>query len=280
MTENLYGDAGRPDPGDSATSVSKVHSVKRRTKGYVVLDSTWARRLGIRRSGGMYRIARRELMERLKRLQQAPMERVLSPSTVQGGRGLTANEPSLDDIVAHGHSHFVGFYETESFLVHSVRDFLAPGLATGGAAIVVATDSHRLSFDRALMEAGIELHEAHRCGRFITLDASETLTKFMVDGMPDAARFRAAMGKLVSRAAGSERDVRIYGEMVAVLWDDGNVAAAIALEDLWNDLASRYPFSLFCAYPTRAFDTDTSTEAFRRICGQHSRVSLEGSAGR
>lgn len=52
MTENLYGDDRRPDPGDSTTSVSRVRSVKRRAKGHVVLDSTWARRLGVRRSGG------------------------------------------------------------------------------------------------------------------------------------------------------------------------------------------------------------------------------------
>ncbi len=204
------------------------------------------------------------------------MERVVSQHAVQGGRGLTANGPPLDDLVARGHPHFVEFYETEAFLVDSVRDFLASGLVTGDAAIVVATDAHRDSFGRALMEAGIELHEAQRRDRFIALDASETLAKFMVNGIPDAARFRAAMGQLVSRAAGSARDVRIYGEMVAVLWEEGNVAAAIALEDLWNDLATRYLFSLFCAYPMRVIDTDASAAAFRTICGQHSRVLLQG----
>jgi hypothetical protein len=63
--------------------------------------------------------------------------------------------------------------------------------------------------------------------------------------------------------------------MVAVLWDEGNVTAAIALEDLWNDLATRYPFSLFCAYPMRALKADASTEGFRTICGQHSKVLLQ-----
>ena len=43
----------------------------------------------------------------------------------------------------------------------------------------------------------------------------------MVDGMPDAVRFRAVIGQLVSRAAENTRDVRIYGEMVTVLWDEG-----------------------------------------------------------
>jgi hypothetical protein len=274
MIENLHGEASGANAADSATSVPKARSVKRRTTGYVVLDSTWARRLGVRRSGGTYRITRRELLGRLRQLQQTPIERVLSPSAVQDARGPAGKE--LDDIVAYSSPHFVGFYETETFLVDSVCDFLASGLATGGPAIVVATGAHRDSFDHALMEAGIELHEAYRCGRYIALDASEALATFMVDGMPDAARFRAAIGRLVSRAGENAHDLRIYGEMVAVLWNEGNVAAAIALEDLWNDLVTRYPFSLFCAYPMRVFDSDASNEEFRKVCGRHSRVLLQG----
>ncbi len=258
MTEDRYGDVRGSDAGESATSVSRVRSAKRRTNEYVVLDSTWARHLGVRRSGGMYRIARRKLMDRLKEIQQIP---------VQADGDLTAN--------VELHSHFVGFYETEEFLVDSVRDFLTPGLRAGDAAIVVANDAHRDSVDRALMAAGIDLIQARGCGRYIALDASEALATFMVDGSPDAARFTTAIGQLVSRAVKSAHNVRIYGEMVAVLWDEGNVAAAIALEDLWNDLATRYPFSLFCAYPTRAFDTDASAEGYRTICGQHSTVLLQ-----
>ncbi|MGH3940839.1 MAG: MEDS domain-containing protein [Pseudonocardiaceae bacterium] len=172
------------------------------------------------------------------------------------------------------HAHVVGFYEKDAHLVDFVRNFLVRGLLVGNAAVVVATDSHRESFGGALVEAGIDVREIVQSGQFIVLDASQTLSKFMVDGMPDPARFRTVMGELISRAAEGSRDVRIYGEMVAVLWDQGNVGAAIALEDLWNDLASRYSFSLYCAYPIRAFVAETSAEPFRKICGQHSRVTL------
>jgi hypothetical protein len=194
-------------------------------------------------------------------------------TTVPGGRGLTANEPQRDDIVVvEGHSHVVGFYETEAFLTESVRDFLAPGLLAGDAAIVVATGAHTASFESALTGTGLDLREAQQRGRYVPLDAGEALSTFMVDGMPDTARFRATIGGLVRRAGEGPRQVRIYGEMVAVLWDEGNVAAAVALEDLWNDLATTQPFSLFCAYPMQAFCTEASTGPFRRICGQHSSV--------
>ncbi|MGH3984518.1 MAG: MEDS domain-containing protein [Pseudonocardiaceae bacterium] len=242
----------------------------RKPNGYVVLDRAWAERLGVQRTSGLYRIGRRDLAERLARLSDA---KPLAAQLHARIRGLTANESQCDDIAApEGHSHAVGFYETEAFLVGSVRDFLAPAFLAGDAAIVVATASHRDLFDRALMKAGVDLREASRSGRYIALDASEALSTFMVTSMPDAARFSTTIGKLVYRAAQGPRNVRIYGEMVAVLWDQGNVAAAIALERLWNDLATRHPFALFCAYPTRAFDTDAGTEQLQKVCAQHSTV--------
>lgn len=81
-------------------------------RGYVLLDSNWARLLGVwQSSGGMYRIGRRELRERLEQLQQAPRERVVRLSAVEGGRGLIRSTPWLDNIVAwESHPHFVEFY--------------------------------------------------------------------------------------------------------------------------------------------------------------------------
>jgi hypothetical protein len=41
----------------------------------------------------------------------------------------------------------------------------------------------------------------------------------------------------------------VNGEMVAVLLEQGNLAAALELEEAWNDLRRDLPFSLLCAYP-------------------------------
>jgi MEDS: MEthanogen/methylotroph, DcmR Sensory domain len=213
-------------------------------KNYVVLDRTWAERLGVQRTGGKCRIGRRDLAERLARL----------------------NEPKV------GYPHCVGFYETEAFLASCVHDFLSPALVAGDTAIVVASASHGDACGRALERAGIDLREVARQGRYFALDAAATLSTFMVDAMPNAARFRSTMGELISLAAQDQRVVCIYGEMVAVLWDQGNIAAAIALERLWNDLAYTHPFSLLCAYPIRAFNTDAGKAHFQEVCAQHSEV--------
>lgn len=214
-----------------------------RPNGYVLLDSAWAKRLGVQRTGGLYRISRRDLAHWLAKLQR-------------------------DDIAAlKNHSHVVDFYKSETHLSDTVRDFLRSGLHAGAAAIVVATAFHRDLFGRALTEAGVDLSEAQRCGRYLALDASDVLATFMAGSTPDPARFKAAIGSLISQAADGPGEVRIYGEMVAVLWDQGNVEAAIALEDLWNDLSTRYPFLLLYAYPLSAFDTGASTEQFGRFVG-------------
>jgi diguanylate cyclase (GGDEF)-like protein len=181
---------------------------------------------------------------------------------------------ALTRAVEHGcgHDHLVEFYETEAFLVETVCGFHAPGLRDGQAAIIVATPAHRHAFEAALEDAGIDVDAAAREGRYAAFDARDVLARFMIDGAPDAHRFAATIGAVMDRCGAGGRSIRVYGEMVALLWDDGNVAAALALEDLWNDLTSTRSFVLLCAYPMRAFEDPASAAAFKRICEQHSSV--------
>ena len=187
--------------------------------------------------------------------------------TVDGALGHSAG---VDEPDSHG--HIVEFYEGDEFLVDSVREFLAPALRADDAVIVVAAEEHRNLFEPVLGNAGLDLETARATGRYTALDAEEALASFMVDGVPEAARFKATIGGLVTKAAGAGRRVRVYGEMVAVLWAAGNVSAAMALEDLWNELGRVRQFELMCAYPLAGFDRADATWAFHKICSQHSTV--------
>lgn len=192
--------------------------------------------------------------------------------TVIGLRpGLSPRLPAgLDG--GHTHRHLVEFYENEELLADSVRAHIEPGLRGREAVIVVATEEHRALFEAALSRGGVDVGAARAAGRYLDVDAEETLSRFMVDGAPDPGRFWTAIGDLIA-TTGSGRPVRIYGEMVAVLWAEDDVWAAIALEDLWNDLADVRPFSLLCAYPITAFDEAEHTGLFRLLCQQHSPVA-------
>ena len=174
--------------------------------------------------------------------------------------------------------HTVGFYETDGFLVDAVVDFLAPGLATGEGALIIATGAHSERFEAGLSDAGIDVIEARRSGQLVMLDARETQRALMPQGVLAHRRFRSVIGSWLDRVAEGGRPVRVFGEMVALLWDDGDTSTALALEDLWNELALRRPFVLLCGYPMHSFVDDESTQAFWTVCRRHSAVTNESYA--
>jgi hypothetical protein len=176
------------------------------------------------------------------------------------------------------HDHLVEFYETESLLVESVRNFFRPALAAGDPVLLVATPAHRAAFITALEACGIDVKESRRRGLFVDLDAADTLNRFLVDRVPDPSLFAEVVEGVVASAGNGNPRMRIYGEMVALLWDEGNREAALALEDLWNDLSDRRQFILLCAYPLTSIDWGPNSELFRGICSSHSEVKVRFSA--
>jgi PAS domain S-box-containing protein len=154
-----------------------------------------------------------------------------------------------------------------------VARFIGDGLDADGAGIVVATRAHRDAFDERLVARGIDVRAARKAGRYVTLDAAETVAELLVDGLPDPGQFDRVVRRRLRRAAGGgRRAVRVFGEMVAVLCATERRDAALALEALWNDALRTMPFSLLCAYPLAAFGHDGDAGAFLRVCGEHTHV--------
>ena len=171
-------------------------------------------------------------------------------------------------------NHFVQFYENDAYLLDEVVRFVAAGLDAGDGIIVIATDAHRDGFEERLRARGVDVAAAVARGHYMPLDATETLSKFMVNGWPDEGRAAEVLGGALTRAAaaGGRRHVRAFGEMVALLFAMGNEGAAIRLEELWNSLAKNHRFSLFCAYPSAGFSKKAHGGSLQKICAAHSRV--------
>ena len=121
--------------------------------------------------------------------------------------------------------------------------------------------------------AGIDVVEAHRAGGLVMFDAGATMTQFMVAGQIDRKAFRSVLGGFLDESFEVGRPVHVYGEMVALLWDAGEVLAAIELESLWNDLIGSQHFSLLCGYPSASVAGPEHAEALRQICQLHSSVA-------
>ena len=172
-------------------------------------------------------------------------------------------------LVADHGAHLVQFYRDDEELSASVGSFLGERLAEGGPAVVVATPAHRAAFEAKLRaDAG----DSAAAGRLLMADAAEMLASFLVGGRIDPARFQDAACGLIGRAAGAGQPVRIYAEMVALLWDAGQVTLALELEELWNGLASSLPFSLLCGYPAHLMTRHDNADALEEVCRLHSGV--------
>jgi hypothetical protein len=160
--------------------------------------------------------------------------------------------------------HFVQVYRDERVLIEAISLFAGAALGRNEAVVLVATPSHGAAVEEALRTDGFEVEALKAWGQLNILDASEVLSRFMVDSAPDEALFKGVIKDLIGSIRESRRfkDVRVYGEMVNILWTD-NLPAAQRLEALWNDVIAEHEISLFCAYcldgagkPDRVFPRD------------------------
>jgi hypothetical protein len=113
-------------------------------------------------------------------------------------------------------------------------------------------------------------------GRYIALDAADTLSTFMVNGVLESARFVESLGKLILKVAnaakGEHPRVALFGEGADLLWRQGNAEAAIQNEKLCNQLTQRYDVDILCGYSLDSFQGGTDTHMFEKICAEHSAV--------
>jgi len=170
--------------------------------------------------------------------------------------------------------HEVGFYSNDRCLLDDLTQFIGAALEAGKRAIVVATESHRESLLRRLQAHDLDMGAAIEQGRYVALDAAETLSALMLNGMPDPARFFRLMGDLIgTEAAKGERAwVAIFGECVHLLWAQGNADGAILLEKLGNQLAQRYDVEILCGYSLESFQGAKVSNVYEKICAEHSAV--------
>lgn len=194
-----------------------------------------------------------------------------SAGTIRLTSGGTMNERPGDPCGGEPHAHGVSFYDRDEHAVALVADYVVDGLARGERVLLVVTEPHVAALDLALRSVGVEPQRARAAGRYVTLDAATTLATFMVDDLPDRDRFMFHVGGVIEAARADGSTVRAFGEMVALLWDEGNVAAALELESLWNRLADLQDFALLCAYPAAALGGAPLADV-GRVCDLHSSV--------
>ena len=172
-----------------------------------------------------------------------------------------------------GDDAFVEFCDTEERLVEDVVHFAHEGLSGGEAVLVIATAPHRAAFERALADRGFDVEQGKKESRLLMEDAAATLNRFLVDGRPDEARLTGVLDGLVARAG--QRKLRVYGELVNMLWLAGQRTSALRLDELWCAAVKERHLPLFCAYLVAGFPNADDLAAFR---ARHSKSAPVGTA--
>jgi hypothetical protein len=189
--------------------------------------------------------------------------------------GVTQVEP-WDQLLAdpRPRDHIVQLYQEKGFLNRAVCRFVGAGLTNGEGIVLVSTLPHWNGFHARLEGLGMNVEAARRRGQLTVVDADELLPRFMRDAMPDPAIFPGVFGDVVAeaRARGGYRKVRVWGEMVNVLWERGDVDASMNLEDQFDQLIKKRDIAIFCSFLMDNFNDDVHTRMLPRLGTNHSHL--------
>jgi DNA-binding NarL/FixJ family response regulator len=171
-------------------------------------------------------------------------------------------------------SHEVQFYSDDASFLAGFARFIEAALEAGSAVIAVTTESHRKNLLERLREHGVDSAAAIEQGRFIPLTVTETLATFMVNDLPDPARFLKVTGDLLAaagKAAGADHpSVAACGECAPTLWAQGKADAAIQVEHLWDEIAKTCDVDILCGYVLKSFQREREIQIYERICAEQS----------
>jgi hypothetical protein len=170
--------------------------------------------------------------------------------------------------------HIVQLYQDDDFYGEAISHFAAEGLARGESIILVATKPHWQNISGRLRGKGLDLDGLFRQGQLTLLDADDTLPKFMAGQLPDGGIFKPLAKQTIAkaRAGGKYPRVRWWGEMVNVLYVNGNPRGSTRLEEFFDEVAHEENIAIFCSFLMDKFDPKIYDEAFGNVCRTHSHV--------
>jgi DNA-binding NarL/FixJ family response regulator len=261
---------------------SKILFVSQESSADVVREA-----LGTGASGYVVKSdAGRELLEGVKAVLRGELfigERFSGHCFVEGSGAVVSQKVPAKDAFAPLQRrmeidcrHEVCLYSDDASLLDGFTQFIGAALKSGSAVIVIATESHRDGLLPRLQAHGLDIGAAIEQGTYISLDAAQTLSTFMVNDQPDPVRFQKSVADTIMTAAkavkGERPRVVACGECAPLLWARGNAEAAIRVEHLWDEIAKIYSLDTLCGYPLGSLQAEPDSHIFQRICAAHSDV--------
>lgn len=186
----------------------------------------------------------------------------------------SVTEPENGLRFAPGGDHIIQLFDTAESLGLAVSAFMRQGWTAGDHLLVIAKPRHWRVVVRELRKHGVSVSDATAQGRLTVVKVHDVLTAIMRGAAADRDLFRSTIGDILDRLP---IPLRVYGEIVEVLAEEGNYGAACQLEEWWNELQRQRSFSLLCGYSAAHFADPAANSALRAICGAHTRVHCHSS---
>lgn len=168
--------------------------------------------------------------------------------------------------------HFAQLHKDPQVLTDAVGVFVETGLLRGEAVIVVAPVARIPGYLQRLQRSSKPPEVWKKSRQLTVIDGPGLLSRFMKNNMPEWEEFRESIGQVLESVATDWKGVRVYGEMVNDLWRAGHTAAAIRLEEYWNELARMYQFCLFCGYHVDSLNEVSYIDPLHEIGRTHTDV--------
>jgi len=168
--------------------------------------------------------------------------------------------------------HIVQLYQDQDFLNRAVCRFAGAALSNGEGIILVPTLTHWNAIRPRLEAEGVNVQAARERGQLTVVDADELLPRFIRDAMPDSPVFLGLAADVIGQTRGRYQKVRWWGEMVNVLWEHGDAAASMNLEDLFDQLAKKHDIAIFCSFLMDNFNGEVHAHMLPRLGTNHSHL--------
>ena len=168
--------------------------------------------------------------------------------------------------------HIVELFDSPESLGEAVARFFVDGLSSGDNLLMAAKPVHVQAVADAMNRRGLAVATLVDAGRLVILDAATTLRLIMKRGVPDTHALDTMVENAIDHLAPNGQHVRVYGELVELLAEEGNFQGAELLEEFWNGFGSTHAISLLCGYSSAHFVMPGSLASLESICRAHSRV--------
>jgi len=175
-------------------------------------------------------------------------------------------------------SHSVQFYVGERFAHHAIAEFFTQD-GTPHDPLILLASSQTLQAVTHELASGRYDRTGNAVDRLVFVDADAALPQIMDGDALVPARAAQLFGDIFAGIGPlpPQATIRLYGELVDVLYARGHKAAAIEVEGLSVGLFEIEPrLSILCGYCIDRFESDDDMDRLRAICEAHTHVVTSG----